>query len=162
MEPLRDLQFDKPQQNETGISLVKQSSMELPPSSARALATMMAQTQSYFPHQSIPKDTAAVWMSRWVEIMKLFGLETFRDGLSKAVNESEFIPLPFKIEKACSTIRGERRIKEAEGAREAQRAEERRIIAENERSRRENPEAWVSVRDCFAEVLGKVNQNRVN
>ena len=95
-------------QSETSVSLSKVSPTQLPTSSVQGVAVLMAQTAAYFPHQTIVPATSKVWLARWMELTKTYGLEIFEAALSKVVHESEFIPMPAKIEAQCKRLHGDK------------------------------------------------------
>ena len=159
MQQLKDLQLDRPQPNETGLSLSKASATQLPTSSVKALAVLMSQTANYFAHQPIAKETAKVWMARWAELTQTFGLEVFQAGLSKAVHSSEFFPLPVKVEKACEEVKADIRREAYRLKVAAEEAERDREYAEILRSKREEPEKWTNMAEIYRDYKADPKAN---
>jgi hypothetical protein len=73
------------------------------------LAKLMAQTQARYPNQTLPEGTPDMYLVEWEEIALEFGLETFREGLSKAIRVSKFFPDPLDIKEHCIAVRAEAR-----------------------------------------------------
>ena len=68
-----------------------------PPLMSRALFNLMAQTQARYPNQTLPPGTPDMYLVEWEELVLKFGLQPFRDALSKAIRSSRFFPDPQEI-----------------------------------------------------------------
>lgn len=113
MQQIRELattmQDELAQQNSGAekTSLVSQTS--LPDATGSALLRMMAQTSDRFPNQKISEGTQEMYLVEWEEMTTKYGLEVFRQGLSKAIREQEFFPSPKLIRDHCASIRNAQR-----------------------------------------------------
>ena len=132
----------KMQQPSASGFLVTRSAKQLPADSVLALGAMMAQTQSFFPNQTLPPGTPEVWLRAWEELALKFGLDNFTEGLWKVVNESDFMPGPKAIREACGSFA---RAKNA-------RAFDKQLRDE-EADRRQHPEQYVRVSIVISEHL---------
>ena len=100
MEALRKVKLSElePTPPSTGsVSLTTPSGPPLPEGMGWALSTLMAQTQARYPNQTLPPGTPDMYLVEWEELALKFGLEAFRDALSKAIRSSRFFPDPQEI-----------------------------------------------------------------
>lgn len=105
MQRLSEIQAASVPPRETSVSLTTRSGKRLPPDSVKNLALLMAEAQAYFPNQSLPRGTPAVYLKAWEEIAMIFGIQKFTDALWKVLRESEaFFPMPLAIERKCREI----------------------------------------------------------
>ena len=91
-----------PSSDETTISLASPTS--LPAATASALLRMMAQAQARYPNQQLPELTQEMYLTEWEKLTEKYGLPIFRDGLLKAIHESQFFPDPKVIRDYCAEI----------------------------------------------------------
>src|ERR1700761_8296123 len=82
-------------------SLAIASCKQLPAPQVAALGAWMAETQANFPNQELPEGTPDLWLARWTEMAAEYGLEVFRLGLLKAIQDSKFFPTPDDIRDCC-------------------------------------------------------------
>ena len=92
-----------PQSNEV-VSLAPTSRTLLPSSTLTSLALMMTQAQARYPNQQLPEGTPEMYAIEWQQMTEKYGLPIFRDGLLKAIHESQFFPDPKVIRDYCAEI----------------------------------------------------------
>lgn len=94
------------------LSLARISGPRLSDDCVLLLGRMMAEMQADKPNQALAAGTADMWLAQWEEMAVKYGMETFRDGLSKALRENRFFPSPQDIGDHCKAIRREKRERE--------------------------------------------------
>lgn len=65
------------------------------------LKTLMQQAVDYFPNQTLPPGTIAVYLKAWVEIAAQYGYQTFHGATWRVLRRSNFFPTPAVIEQEC-------------------------------------------------------------
>jgi hypothetical protein len=88
-------------QSSDSVSLTTRSGPPLPAGMGLQLAKLMAQTQARYPNQTLPEGTPDMYLVEWEEVALEFGLEAFKEGLSKAIRENRFFPDPHGIKEHC-------------------------------------------------------------
>ena len=96
-------------QSSDSVSLTTRSGPPLPAGMGLTLAKLMAQTQARYPNQTLPEGTPDMYLVEWEEMALEFGLETFKEGLSKAIRDSRFFPDPHGIKDHCIAVQREAR-----------------------------------------------------
>ena len=100
MEALRKIklaELEPPQPSSGSVSLTTPSGPPLPDGMGWALSTLMAQVQARYPNQTLPPGTPDMYLVEWEELALQFGLQAFRDALSKAIRSWRFFPDPLEI-----------------------------------------------------------------
>lgn len=100
MEALRKVKLEElipTPPSSVSVSLTTPSGPPLPEGMGWALSTLMAQTQARYPNQTLPPGTPDMYLVEWEELTLKFGLQAFRDALSKAIRSSRFFPDPQHI-----------------------------------------------------------------
>lgn len=74
----------------------------LTPLEVESLEVMMRQARALKPNQDIMPDTAAMYVLEWAEMVKKYGLNTFKESLLTVLRDSQFFPDPAAIREACA------------------------------------------------------------
>ena len=70
-------------------------------SDGMATALLMRQTSSRYTNQVITEPTKEMHLAEWEEMVIKYGLQPFRDALSKVIRASRFFPDPQDLWEAC-------------------------------------------------------------
>ncbi len=68
------------------------------------VAILMDQTQALKPNQVLPEGTPDMFLEAWEKLVVKYGLETFKEGLSKANERTRFFPDPLDIAEQCEAL----------------------------------------------------------
>jgi hypothetical protein len=68
------------------------------------LQRLWLQTVASYPNQALPMGTPDMYLMQWEKMVLRYKMETFRRGLSRAINESRFFPAPEDISDQCQAI----------------------------------------------------------
>ncbi len=98
-------------QSSGSVSLLRPSETRLSAVTEDALALLLAQTVARYPKQKLLPLTTDMYLAEWEEMVLRYGLDPFRNALSKAIRDRErapFFPEPHDIEAhLLATIRAE-------------------------------------------------------
>lgn len=101
--------IEKPQPSSAGISLSTRPGPPLPADTAQTIQRLWLQTVAAYPNQTLPEGTPDMYLVKWEAMVLRYGAEMFRDGLSKAIDDSRFFPVPEDIATHCQAIARDRR-----------------------------------------------------
>lgn len=97
-----DNKTDLAQLNNDASLVTLASTPHLPDLELRSLHVMMRQARALKPNQDIPEDTAVMYALEWAEMVKKYGLNTFKESLLTVLRDSQFFPDPATIREACA------------------------------------------------------------
>lgn len=104
-------QLELAQQSSEESSLAIASTPPLPAQYIARLGQWMKEAQAAKPNQQLPPGTSDMYLAKWQEMAATMGMDVFRLGLSRALDESDFFPAPDFIRERCvaevQRIRGE-------------------------------------------------------
>lgn len=88
---------------------VRRKNLEL-----RQVPELMEQMKANYPGQELPAETSEIWMAGWVEMVREFGLQEFRQALVPLLVRSIFYPHPAEIYAVLKSRQAEQRRTAAE------------------------------------------------
>ncbi len=87
-----------------GRSVVTISAPRTSADTGLELTLLMDQTQALKPNHVLPAGTPDMFLEAWERLATKYGLETFKEGLSKANERTRFFPDPLDIAEQCEAL----------------------------------------------------------
>lgn len=104
--------IEKAPQSSGEVSLSIRQGPPLPAATAQVIQRLWMQTVAAKPNQTLPEGTPDMYLAQWEALVLRYGLLTFRDALSRAI-EGRFFPAPEDIAEHCQAIARDEREREA-------------------------------------------------